>query len=205
MLVKGEIRVSEGQWDYICEVMTDCRMGEIQMSLKNSINYIICNNHRSMFKKIIKEEINFDVVEAYFRSDFKYFLDSIPCVILEEEQLSDLDGSISLYHPASKNDRSFLKSRMEMMDVTGYNLQIISVGSYFAIRSGKIPEKFKAEKNMQARCTKMTETHALASTGKAYLPAGITNGKNEALLPIPPRAYMSAIAKNTPVTILYKL
>ena len=175
------------------------------MSLKKSIGHVVCSNHKSPFRALVKEDIKFDMVESYFHSDFQQFLDSIPLVLLTEEQISDLDCSVSLYHPTSKTDRSFVKSRVEMIDVAGYNLQTISVGGYFAVRAGKAPEKFKADHLLQARCTKMTETHALASVGNAYLPAGNTNGKNEALLPIPPRVYLSSSTKNTPTTILLKL
>ena len=77
--------------------------------------------------------------------------------------------------------------------MAGYNLQLVALGGYFAIRAGPWSRRFKADPILQTRCTKMTNTHLLASVGKANLPGGITNGKNETILPIPPNAYKLAV------------
>ena len=81
------------------------------------------------------------------------------------------------------------------MEIEGYNMQAVAVGGYFAIRDGPLSDKFKADLNLRTRCTKMTNTHALAGIGKAGLPGGITNGKNETVLPIAPEAFKFSIER----------
>ena len=131
--------------------------------------------------------IHFDVLKDYFQSDIHRMINSMVDLMLDEDQQELLNTSVSLYNPSCGNDKGFILGRMEQKDIEEQNMQVIAIGGYFSIRSGRIAEGFKYDSKLRGRCSKISGIHELAAIGRAVLTVGLTGNKQEAILPAPPR------------------
>ena len=122
----------------------------------------------------------------YFISKLGDMINNMGSLTLNETQVADINDLLSIYDPAKKMDKGYINGRLEIRDVAGFNLQIVSLGGYFAIRQGTIDPKFNGDSKLQARCSKINEIHSMAAIGKAILPGGIVRTKHETILPIAP-------------------
>ena len=171
--------------------------------------HVVTKNDMNQFQRFKRNEIDFKLLESFFHSEIQMMINSMLEIIIDNDQKEALECSVSLYDHSKKNDKSFWDGRMEQREVLGYNTQIISVGGYFAIRMGQIEKNFKADQKLQSRCSKITELHELAAAGRAVLPGGVTQGKNETILPCAPQPYNMTPEEDKkrvePVSIMYIL
>ena len=183
--VRGQIKFSEVSWKAFCEYVKECRVYEVISGLERAVGHVICTNHRNFGWK--KEEIHFDVLKLYFESGIHGMILSMIDLLLDEHQQEELNSRISLFDPSKGNDKGFLDGRLEQLEINDHNMQVIAIGGYFAIRTNKVPEKFKYDSRLKSRCTKLSGIHELAALGKAVLTMGIAGAKYEAILPSPPK------------------
>ena len=153
--------------------------------------------------------IHFDVLKDYFQSDIHRMINSMVDLMLDEDEQELLNTSVSLYNPSCGNDKGFILGRMEQKDIEEQNMQVIAIGGYFSIRSGRIAEGFKYDSKLRGRCSKISGIHELAAIGRAVLTVGLTGNKQEAILPAPPRRLNrtpeSERKRTEPVSITLKL
>ena len=207
--LKGRIKFTKDSWSTFCDYVKECRIYEVLYGLDGVIGHVICVNYRNRQFGWRCEKTQFEVLKNYFQSELHRMVNSIADLMLDEDQQDQVDCGISLYSPLHGNDKGFMNGRLEQIDIEGQNMQVITLGGYFAIRNGKIPDDFKSDTKLRSRCTKISGIHELAATGRAILPVRITGNKHEALLPIPPKRLNSTPTedkkKTEPVSITLKL
>ena len=159
--------------------MTEARAGEILGGIDLTMKHVLFKSSRNQISH--RAALN-----HYFISKLGDMIDNMGRMTLEEDQADNVEKLLSIYDPAKKMDKSYINGRLEIRDVAGFNLQIISLGGYFAVRQGEVDSKFIGDTKLQARCSKINEIHSMATIGKAILPGGIVKTKHETILPIAP-------------------
>ena len=145
----------------------------------------------------------------YFISKLGDMINNLASVVIDDKQSDEINELLSIFDPSKKMDKEFINGRLEVRDIPGFNMQIISLGGYFAVRQGRIEPEFKGDTKLQARCSKINEIHAMAATGKAVLPGGMVMAKHETILPIAPKDFNQTPPDNKktvePISVFVKM
>ena len=172
------------QWERLMEYIWDGRAAEILQGVKEAV---IKEVIESTWDRETRRHRRFDIdtVGVCFQTELGRLIRQIIEICPSDEHKQAVRCTTRLLDPINRNEVQYVNGKMESADIPTWNVQLVSIGLHASIKIGNLSTKFRGDKQMALRCTKIAEIHVLAYKGIAGLPAGMPIGQDDfAPLPI---------------------
>ena len=179
----GNIKLTVLQWERLLEYIWDARAAEILQGVKESIIKEVIG---TTWDRETRRHRRFDVdtVGINFRTELGRLIRQVIEICPSDEHKEAVRCTTRLLDPINRNEVQYINGKMESTDIPTLDVQLVAIGLHASVKVGNLSTKYRGDKQMAQRCTKITEIHVLAYKGIAGLPAGMPIGQND-FAPLP--------------------